>query len=134
MTSFFPDEGLIKMLQLVVANNLKLHVFTNNITPSDNTVLSGVTEAAWTGYAAITLSSGSWVSLGVSGHIGALAYPTVTFSNTSGSPVTAYGWYITDNAVTMLIAVGLFDSSPITIAATTGTYSFIPTLGDQSQN
>jgi hypothetical protein len=133
MLGYFPDEGLIKMLQLIAANNLKLHVFTNNITPSESSTLAGCTEAAWSGYAAITLSSGSWVSLGVSGHVGALAYPVCTFTNSSGSPVTAYGWYITDNGSTMLIAIGLFDGSPITIAAS-GTYSFIPTLGDLSQN
>jgi len=134
MLAYFPDEGLIWMLQQVTANNLKLHLFTNNITPSDSTTLAGLTEAAWTGYAAITLASGSWVSLGVASHIGTLAYPACVFSNTSGAGVTTYGWYITDNAVTKLVAVGLFDGAPITIAATTGTYSFVPTIGDLSQN
>jgi len=134
MTSYFPDQGLIKLLDLITVNDLKIHAFTNNITPSDSTVLSGLTEAAWTGYAAVTLTNANWVSLGVTSHIGTKVYPTVTFSNTSGSPVTTYGGYITDNAGTVLIAVWLWDSSPVTIAATTGTYSFIPTIGDLSQN
>lgn len=133
MTGYFPDQGLIFIIQQLVANNLKLHLFTNNITPSDSTVLAGLTEAAWTGYASQTLSSGTWVSLGVASHIGAMAYPVCTFLNTSGGSVSAYGWYITDNAVTMLVAVGLFDSAPVTLPATTGSYSFIPTIGDLSQ-
>lgn len=134
MIGYFPDAGLIWLLQQVAANNLKLRVFTNNITPSDNTILSGLTEAAWAGYAALTLTAGSWVSLGVSSHVGTLVYPACVFLNTSGGPVTAYGWYMTDNAGTILVAVGLFDSAPVTLVATTGSYSFIPTIGDLSQN
>lgn len=134
MIGYFPDVGLIWMLQQLAANNLKLKVFTNNVTPSDNSILSDFTQAAWSGYAAITLASGSWVSLGVASHVGTIVYPACVFANTSGSPVTAYGWYITDNASTILVACGLFDSAPVSIPATTGTYSFIPTLGDLSQN
>lgn len=134
MIAYFPDGGLIFMLQQIVAAGLKLHIFTNNITPSDSTTLGSLTEAAWTGYAAQTLVAGNWVSLGVNLHVGTIVYPTCTFSNTSGSPVTAYGFYITDTTNTNLVAVGLFDGSPVTIAATIGTYSFIPTIGDLSQN
>lgn len=134
MLGYFPDAGLLKLLDLIVANNLKLHIFVNNVTPSDSTVLGGLTEASWTGYAAQTLSAGSWVSLGVTGHIGTYVYPTCTFSNTGGSSQNAYGWYITDNGGTILIAVGLFDGAPVSLPATTGTYSFIPTIGDRSEN
>jgi hypothetical protein len=128
----YPDAGLIFMLQQIVASNLHLHIFTNNVTPSDSTTLGGLTEAAWTGYALETLSSGSFVSLGVGAHVGTLAYPTVTFTNGSGSPVSAYGFYITDTANAILVSCGLFDAAPVSIAAG-GTYSFIPTISDQSQ-
>lgn len=134
MLAYFPDEGLIWLLQQLAANNLKMHLFTNNISPSRATTLAGLTEATWTGYAVVTLASGSWVSLGVGGNVGTLAYPAVTFSNTSAGSVTAYGFYITDNAVTKLLCVGLFDGSPVTLVATTGTYTFVPTIGDLSQN
>lgn len=134
MIAYFPDEGLIFLLQQIVLNNVKLHIFVNNITPTKTTVLANLTEASWTGYASQTLTSGSWISLGVNSNVGTLVYPTCTFVNTGGTPQNAYGFYITDNAVTKLLAVGLFDSAPITLPATTGTYSFIPTIGDLSQN
>jgi len=95
MNAYFPDNGLIFILQQLVANNLKLHLFTNNYTPSDSTTLANLTEAAFAGYGIQTLASGTWVSLGVSAHVGTLAYPPATFSNTSGGAVNVYGTSLT---------------------------------------
>jgi hypothetical protein len=134
MIGYFPDAGLIFMLQQIVSSNLHLHLFSNNVSPGDSTTLAALTECAFTGYAKQTLTAASWVSLGVSSHIGALAYPTVTFSNTGGGSTVVYGWYITDVADAILVSVGLLDGSPVTIPATIGTVSFIPTIGDLDQN
>lgn len=129
----YPDAGLIQILTNIVAPDFHLHLFSNNATPSDSSVLGDFTESVFTGYAVKTLSHGTWVSLGVSSHIGTFAYPTVVFSNTSGAAATVYGFFMTDTTNTILISAGLFDGSPITIPATTGTYAFIPTISDQSE-
>ena len=133
MIGYFPDVSLIWMLQQITLSTLKLKLFTNNVTPSDNSVISDFTLATWTGYVDVSLVSGTWVSLGVASHVGTIVYPACVFSNSSGSNQSAYGWIITNSAGTQLISCGLLDAAPVTIA-NGSTYSFIPTLGDLSQN
>lgn len=132
MNSVFADEGLIAILQKIVVVDLTLHIFTNNITPTVNSVYADFTEASYSGYAAFTLTHTDWVSLGVSGHIGALAYPTLTTFNSSGGSEDIYGYYVTDVADTFVFWAGLFDSSPVTVLPA-DSYSFIPTIGDFSK-
>lgn len=134
VTGYCPDQGLPTILTAVVGANLKLHLFSNNVTPSDSTVLADLTESTFTGYAAVTLSSGSWTDSGVTAHQDTFTYLAVTFTNSSGSNATVYGFYITDSGSTKLVGVALFDGSPITITASGGTYTFIPTLQAKSIN
>jgi hypothetical protein len=84
--------------------NVKIHLFSNNLTIIRTTVLGDLTEIAYPGYASITLSGA------VDGGIDAnnwdtWAWPTATFQATSapGSPVTAYGYYVTDSGGTTLL-------------------------------
>ncbi len=131
----YPSNGLITVLQALANTNMNIRIFTNNYTPVDASVKTSFTEATFAGYSAnfpLTLTGANWVSLGVSGGVGTLAYPTITVTNSSAGTVTVYGWYILDSTNTYVIAAGLFDGAPVSILAG-ATYSWIPTLGDQSQ-
>jgi hypothetical protein len=84
----------------LAANNTKLHLFTNNVTPAKSDTVGTYTECSASGYSAITLSSGSWTVSTVSTTTTA-AYATQTFTLTASA--TIYGYYITDSGGTNII-------------------------------
>ena len=105
MSLLVPDVGEILMLQYLVnmlstdgtagpSNGERLlRLFTNNLTPSDTTTLSTVTEAVGsTGYAPITLVGASWTTTQVAG-VTTAVYSEQTFTFTTA--VTVYGYYVT---------------------------------------
>lgn len=134
MDLLFPDQGLVYQLEQILTAGVKYRLFTNNVTPTLSTVLSGLTEAAFSGYAAVSQSWSNFTTNGVSGHNGFAIAAPINFTNSSGSPVSVYGYYVTDPASspTMLLAVALFDSGPLVIAAG-GQATVVPTWGDFSQ-
>ena len=129
----YPSNGLIYQLTQIVSGSPLLGLFTNNYTVVDSTLFSNLTEAVFTGYARVTLTYSSWVSLGVSSAIGTIAFPTVTFTNNSGSAVNLYGYFVLDPSATYLLSAGNLASAPVSIGASGGTYSLIPTWSDRSQ-
>ena len=89
-------------------SNVTLRLFTNNVTLARGTILSGLTEmsnANVPGYAAAAL--GVAVDGGIDGNNwDTWAWALITFQATGaivGGPITAYGYYVTDNANTTLI-------------------------------
>ena len=132
MNQIYPDIGLIPLLQLMVSSTLHLNLFTNNITPDRSTVVGGLNVATWSGYAQVSLTSGDFTASGVVGHVGFLLAPPKSFANASGSPQSAYGYYLTDASDTILLAIARFDSAPITKAD--GEFFFVaPIIGDSSR-
>jgi hypothetical protein len=93
-----PDQfGEILMLKYIVglvdATSPVLHLFTNNVTPTDSTVLADLTECTTPGYAPITLTSSNW-TVGQSAGVTTASYTEKTFSfSTTG---ISYGYYVTD--------------------------------------
>ena len=87
---------------IVAPGDFKLRVFTNNITPDENTVLGDLTEVVDATYAAITLAHGTW-TLSTVGGVAVGEYPQQTFSFTSTHDL--YGYYVTDSAGTNLLWV-----------------------------
>jgi hypothetical protein len=131
MDLLFPDDGLVYQLQKILATTVKYRLFTNNVTPTLAFTVASLTEAAWAGYAAVSQDISNYTVIGVSGHNGyALAAP-VAFSNTSGAPVTPYGYFVTDNGGTKLLAVARFDAAPVTIPDGQS-YNVVPVWGDFS--
>ncbi len=96
--------------------NLKLHLYTNNLTPAAADVLASYTECADASYAAVALTAASWVLSSISGPKAQAAYPTVTFTFTSSAVL--YGYYITDSATTKVIIAEKFSGAPITFGPT----------------
>ena len=77
--------------------DLTLRLFTNNITPGDGDTAGTYTEATGGGYAAKTLTCGSWTD-SVVGGIAQVAYALQSFSFTGALTTngTVYGYYVTD--------------------------------------
>jgi hypothetical protein len=132
MDLLFPDQGLVYQLQQILTAGVKYHLFSNNYTPTLDTLLSNLVEASWSGYTAVSLTWSSYSINGVSSHSGfALASP-ISFGNSSGSSQNAYGYYVTDSGNTLLLAVARFDAPPVVIP-NGGTATVIPVWGDFSQ-
>ena len=55
------------MLNKVDPTDMRLHLYTNDITPSDEDVLADYTESTATGYAYIDLTGASWTITEVAG-------------------------------------------------------------------
>jgi hypothetical protein len=131
MDLLFPDEGLVYQLSKTLATAVKYHLYTNALVPTLSTVLANLTEATWAGYVSVAQDWTAFTIQGVSAHNGYAIAPPINFTNTSGAPVSAYGYYVTDSGATKLLAVAAFDSPPITIA-NLGNYSVTPTWGNFS--
>lgn len=98
------DSGAAAILKAYFNNvwpaggkNLTLKLFATNVTPSDTSTAGSFTEAAGGGYAAKTLTNGSWTESNVSG-IEQVAYAVQTFTFTGALTTnpTVYGYYIVD--------------------------------------
>jgi hypothetical protein len=132
MDVIFPDNGLVFQLEQILTATVKYRLFTNNITPSLSDVVSTYTEAAWTGYAAVSQTWTNFTLNGVSGHNGFAIAAPITFSNSSGATVTPYGYFVTDSTGTILLAAARFDNPPVSIL-NGGSALVVPSWGDLSQ-
>jgi hypothetical protein len=139
MLLVFMDESLIHSLLAIATDYpaggpIHFRLFTNNITPGRGDTLGSYTEAAWTGYAAVALGAGSFTIQSVVAHLGSIQAPGITFSNTSAGAQTAYGYFITTDSDTTVLAAARFDGAPLTLIPLVGTLVVTPILGDFSGN
>lgn len=108
------------MVGKVAAGDLKLKLFTNDYTPAQDDVPGDFTEmGAVQGYAAKTLSPASW-NAGVEGtgtgsaaaNKAYIEYAQQTFmADGTGGAQTVYGYFITNNAGTVVVAAERFGSA-----------------------
>jgi hypothetical protein len=131
MDQIYPDVSLVPLLQLLAANGFHFHLYTNNATIDRAITLGGLTEAAWSGYAPVNVTSGAFTLSSTVGHVGSLLAAPIAFVNASGSSQTAYGYFITDTANTTLYAAAQFDSAPIT-KVNGDSWIITPVIGDFS--
>lgn len=104
MSLTVPNTAEIVMLQYIMGltspGNKILHLYKNDPSISDATVLGNLTESTEAGYALITLYSISWtISQDMSGVTTAL-YSEMPFNFTTGA--TVYGYYVTSIAGDLL--------------------------------
>jgi hypothetical protein len=76
--------------------NLTLRLFVNDHTPTDASTAASFTEASGSGYAAKTLTSGSW-TVGAGGDPTQATYALQTFTFT-GAIGPVFGYYVTNSA------------------------------------
>lgn len=116
MDQIYPDSTLLPILTKVCGSTgLDYHLYTNNLTPLLTTVLGDFTEAAWAGYVAQTVVDADFTIKAVVSHLGSFLAAPVAFANTSGAPVNAYGYFVTDNTTGDFVTCARFDSAPVTI-------------------
>ncbi len=79
-------------------NALTLKLYTNDLAPVDTHTAGSYAEASGGGYAAKTLSSGSWtVSAGADPSRATYANQTFTFTGALDSTNVVYGYFIVDD-------------------------------------
>ncbi|MEN6532166.1 MAG: hypothetical protein ABFD89_00790 [Bryobacteraceae bacterium] len=114
-----PVQGEAILLQRFLSVATTLRLFTNDYTPVETTTEANVTEMSGYGYSAISLSSGSW-SYQTTTSPAEASYAQQTFTLTSG-PVSAYGYYVTQDSDGKLLWAERFTDGPYSIPAAGGT-------------
>ena len=132
MNQIYVDGCLGQLLDKLVVPGFNYRLFTNNLTPSRTTVIGDLSEATWAGYAAVDVLAADWLAFGVAGHHGSKLANAITFLNSSGGDVNAYGYYAIEIFTGELAFAARFDSAPVT-RADGESYVVIPVLGDFSQ-
>ena len=127
MALIFPQVGEVLTLQNITNNtapaNLILHLYTNNITPSPTDTAGTYTEANGFGYAAITLTGGSWSFTDATPS--SATYPQVTFTF-NGNLGNVYGYYMTQNGI--LLLAERFSTGPFSIVNNGDNIKITPTI------
>jgi len=117
MNQIYPDQGLGQwLLKMTQFATLRYRLYTNNLTPTNATVLGDLTEETTGSYAGIDVSPGAWVSYTVTASVGTALAPPISWTPIATS-WTTYGYYVTDVGGTILLAVARFDAAPIITAA-----------------
>ena len=84
--------------------NLTLKLYTNNYTPLDSSVAGDFTEASGGGYAAKTLTNGSWTVTPADDPSDAVyAEQTWTFTGALAGSATIYGYFVIDADGTIVL-------------------------------
>lgn len=122
MTLVVPDVGEVLllgyMLNKVEPTEVKLHLYTNDYTPVEGSVVGDFTEAVAAGYAAIELAGASWTIATDTG-VTTASYAQQTFTFTAAS--TNYGYYVTNNDGSQVLWAERFSDAPHTLPSGGGT-------------
>lgn len=125
---YLPDQAEINWLsRSLTSSNITLKLYKNVVTYSAGLTAASFTEATFTGYAAKTLSSASWVV--TSGDPGIASYNAAqTFTSSATQTLqTIYGWYIIHPANGQLLGYEQFDAG-VDITANGDAIEFTPKL------
>lgn len=118
MPLIVPDVGKVELLKYALKNaasqNQILHLYSNDPTISDLTVLTDFTEVTGSGYSQISLLGSNWT---VNPTNTTASYPEQTFIF-SGA-VVVYGYYVT-NTDGDLLWCERFTNAPFSIPASGG--------------
>jgi len=131
MNQVYPDAGLIAALERIATPSVHVHLFENNVTPDRDTVLGDLTECSWAGYAVVDVPVADFILQGVVAHVGGIQALPVAFTNGSGGAVDVYGYFITDETDTYLLAVARDPAAPVSVAIA-ASYLVVPILGGYS--
>lgn len=119
MTLLVPNNGEGDALAAIVgkaaAENLKLRLYQNNITPAETDTAATYTVATFTGYADITLTAASWTV--TEGAPSDASYAQQTFTSSADqSSQSIYGYYFTRVTSGRIAWAERFPAGPYAIA------------------
>jgi hypothetical protein len=135
MALLVPNVGEDKMIKLIVNGTtaastgecLMLRLFSSNTTPTSTMTLLDYTEAAFTGYASVTMSSGSW-TITPGAPTSATQTAATTFTCSATTSVSVYGYYLSQEFSSILMWSERFSDGPYTIANSGDKIIITPTL------
>ena len=136
MALVVPEIGLAIQANIYLTewntNSLRIHLYKNNYSPVQGSVLGDFTEADYSGYASQLISTWtgpSWVAPRQVLEAGS----SKTFSNTTGAVGnTVYGYYITDQGGNLVWAER-DPSAPIDMGSAGRTYIILPRYSVRSE-
>lgn len=112
-----PDQGKDRFLRILfgfggaAAGNLTLRGFQNNYTPDDDSVFASFTESTFTNYSPISIIPSDWGSPVITSHVGIIEISFVPeWDCTGGSGEDLWGWWLTDDATSIVLLAQRFDA------------------------
>jgi len=117
MATIIPNAAeqlwLKHVLNHTAPQNQVLKLFTNDITPDENTTASSFTEASGGGYANKPLTGTSWSFATNASNEAEATYTAQTFTFTGAltGSATIYGWYLVEATSGLLLACERIGSS-----------------------
>lgn len=129
MTIVCPDAGEVLLLQYMLnhtaATDVKMHLYTSNITPAEADVVGDYSPSEPSDglYTAATLTGINWVVATVAGTTTA-TYAQQVFSFSGSDSV--YGYYVTNNASTSLLWAERFNVAPFLLPGGGGQIAINP--------
>lgn len=125
------DGGITDNVNDATAGHLgaaTLHLFQHGPTITNATLIGALTEATFTGYAAVALAG--WTGAAVTAHVASSTANPVTFTLTAGSQSIG-GWYVKDAGGNLMLA-GNDVNDPVSLNTTVNTYQVVLTVSDAS--
>ena len=128
MSLVVPNAGELIILQYMVnktdPGDLILHLYSNDQSLVEATVLANLTENTEAGYAEATLAGADWSTALVSTNTATASHTEKTFTFTAGA--TVYGYYVTDNSKATLLWAERFSGAPFVLPSGGGTIAITP--------
>jgi hypothetical protein len=136
MALVVPNESEIRLLEYMLnatpSTDQVLHLFRNDVTPSESTTIGDLAEVTAAGYSALTLTPTEW-TITTDGDGAAYAQqPTKEF--TLSAAETIYGYYVTNAANTMLLWLQRAEFAPAAFGGAGGVFSIKPIFKGRSTN
>jgi hypothetical protein len=131
MALLVSDLGEARLLMYMLngttpPSNVKIKLYTNNLTPTEDDVLGSYTESTGTGYTFNVLTGTNWTIASTAGTTtGAHAQCTFTYT---GAEASIYGYYVVDNAATGLLWAERFTDGPYAIPTGGGSVKITPQI------
>lgn len=94
--------------------NLSMRLFKSNTTPTSTMTLADYTEATFTGYSAVTATSGSW-TINEGAPTSATQASATTFTCTAATSEAIYGYYLSQITSSQLMWSERFSDGPYTL-------------------
>ncbi len=117
-------RGVLLRVDLETVTTPIVHLYTNNFTPDEDTVLSDLTEATFPGYnpSAWTFDLETFVA-----HVyRCFALANVFTRGAGGGGDMIYGYYVTDNTDTTLLWAERDPAAPLDMTIPGATYTVFP--------